>query len=183
MKNWIKVLFLLIKNIFYKQHKDIVNISVKRSQIAVPRRSIFFASHSVNLSLFIKSLKTFWISSNIEFYTKYSDVYWSHMFIDPMTQLVKPKFIRNFGFLSWTWKHGYLCGFSVTLVIVCTEIYTETKDCPPPFLDSWLYVAMFWSKQSIPPIPSLHFLMQWGCSISTRAFVLLDVTFCFCSRI
>ena len=83
-----------------------------------------------------------------------------------MTQFVKPNFIRNFGFLSWTWKHGYLGGFSVTSVIrvnnatleskevkwlllwvlflvsvnfkciVWTEIYTETEDWPPPFLTS-----------------------------------------------
>ena len=74
-----------------------------------------------------------------------------------MTQIVKPNLIRNFGFLSRTWKHGYPGGFSVTLVrrvniaaseskevkwllpwalflvslnlkcIVCTEIYTETE--------------------------------------------------------
>ena len=45
--------------LFCKQHKKIANISVKRLQSAVPRRNIFFASYSVNLSLFMEFLKTF----------------------------------------------------------------------------------------------------------------------------
>ena len=54
----------------YKQYKKIASISVKRLQSAMPKRSIFFASRSVNLSLFIESLKTFWVWSNIAFFAK-----------------------------------------------------------------------------------------------------------------
>ena len=42
-----------------------------------------------------------------------------------------------------------------------------------------IYVAMFWSKQSTPPIPSLYFLMHWGCSILTRPFFSLMYRFVF----
>ena len=41
LRNLRKVL-LIITNFFYKEHKRIANISVKRLQSAVPRRSIFF---------------------------------------------------------------------------------------------------------------------------------------------
>ena len=44
------------KKPFYNQHKKIVDISVKRLQSAVSRRSIFFASHSANLSMFMEYL-------------------------------------------------------------------------------------------------------------------------------
>ena len=61
---------LFIRNLFCKQHKKIVNISEKKSKSAVQRRSVFFASHSVNLSLFTEFLKTFWVKSSIAFFTK-----------------------------------------------------------------------------------------------------------------
>ena len=60
LRNLRKIL-LFIRNLFYKQHKNIVNISEKMLKSAVQRRNIFFASYSVNLSLFMESLKTFWV--------------------------------------------------------------------------------------------------------------------------
>ena len=60
LRNLRKVL-LFIRNFFCMQHKKIVDTSVKMLQSAVPRRSIFFAGYSVNLSLFMEFLKTFWV--------------------------------------------------------------------------------------------------------------------------
>ena len=74
LRNLRKVL-LFIRNFFDKQYKKIFNISVKRLQSAVPRKSIFFTSHSVNLSLFMESLKTFRVESKLHFSEKYKVVF------------------------------------------------------------------------------------------------------------
>ena len=136
-------------------------------------------------------------------------------FIDLMTQFVKPNFIKNFGFLSWTWKYGYyLGGFSLTSVIRvnnatcnprrpsgfhpgfsfwCRKIWSplfaqrfkqKSKIGHHHFLllCAIIYVAVFWSKRSTPPIPSMHFwcivVAQYRLDLSSP-----DILLCFCSGI
>ena len=56
LRNLRKVL-LFIRNFFYKQHKKIVNILVKKViNCSAKRTHFFFARHSVNLTLFMESL-------------------------------------------------------------------------------------------------------------------------------
>ena len=132
-----------------------------------------------------------------------------------MTQFVRPNLIRNFGFLSYIWKHGYLGGFSVTLVIcvnnamseskevkwllpwvlflvsvnlkciVCTEIYAETEDWPSPFLASvHNHIRGYVLIQTINSVHSfIVFFDALRLLNIDSTFLLLDVPFCFCSRI